>query len=99
MMSYLICSECQHIEDQWDIRVSSEWNPDIPGYQYFLLCQCGSREGSFEAAHECDACGDLAPLVDHADLCADCEAKAIDLERCISKLEDEHYERCAGLDT
>lgn len=98
MSSYLQCSECQHIEEESDIRVDrDEWNPDLGAFEHFLICKCGSRDGGFEVVHECDNCGELAPLVDHADLCVECDAKAIDLERCIAKLEDEHYERCAGL--
>lgn len=96
-MSYLQCTECQHIADESEIFMESEWNPDISRYENFLVCKCGSRDGGFETAYPCETCEELAPLVDGTDLCDSCNQKATNLDRDLVALENEHHERVNGI--
>jgi len=92
-MSYLQCTECGHVELESEILVESVWNPDIPGFDQLLLCRCGSREGGFETAYECESCSKILPHVDCTDLCTDCYNKHISLDRDLTALENERVNR------
>lgn len=97
-MSYLQCTECDHIAHESEVAPEMEWNSHLQTFESWLVCRnCHSKEGAFETAYYCDNCEELAPLIDGTDLCALCNQKAISLERDLCKLEDEHYERRSGI--
>jgi len=91
MITYLKCSECDATEAELDIPSVDVWNPDIPGYEHFLICpHCHSREGSFETVHACETCEELEPLVDGSDDCRACFDEAASLEGDLVALEMEY---------